>query len=1286
MAVDSDLIATFYNNKNYKKIISKIDASGGFDTCKSKILEEYYIMSCYYLKKPRKLDNTLKIMVALESNNEVLIRLLKTALEQKSNSTVDSIEKNSKKGSKLETNVKALILNSIMKEKYADKNSTTLLVSERICYLLNSKNFYDLKDSKEFIETIRVRVQKIFRTKNYDRIITWLSNLKILEENFLIYRFFILSKRGVGDTESVIRLCEKTIRDLNRPSNIEWILDILYTAGENKLIGELLSNYDINKMTFRANLIYARSLKKLGDIKKSELIIEGAKNALSRQIEEEDMEIETAIKNIKEIGFSGDINLSEHLLFNMISSERFSSKLIKSKKVHEMVNLFQDTLDRQKRIKLADDLEISKMLMKQKSFQTVIRLLKPYIMHGIRNSADLFEFYTLALKNEDLVDQIDELVYSYSNDLKLATAERMANFLEINGLYRQHKILFELMQNDFLDSFKLIRSHFNVLEKYSVSATSESILIRISTIKKPKAGTIIYFVDRYSRMGNFSNIETLMKTIRVNKVTKIICSLRILNINNIRSDMADITNDIMALSIEEKKKSIFMQMIKEFTIVAYRNYEFKKIINVIRKFELDKNFDNQIISTYINSLIDVENYDEVGALLNKYRDDFSDIQRWRFMIEIGNNDEVNNDLDDYNNSKLSPGDDRNLTALLFKLGRFREYIDITKRRIHQGEFTLSTLTRHFYSLYKLGDDFICKLEYKKLYLRFCHKAEKRAIIAILGYDFNLSTDYLDELELSILMEPKGHKISLMIANAFLNLERVDIAFKFFKHALINGQNEFKVIEVGVRIEKLLIDLSIDPLDFSDEQILSKPIYTDVAVIRELIKTLESNKSKKRKKKYSIGIQSHTLDIGGAERQVSYLLNLLHRGKIKSKNYSLITHKTPNLSKYEATYYPKIIDKNIDIIEYIKTPNFEHHVKINSSILDIISHLNILKERRLRNLIQIYMFKNFDIVHTWQDYCNIYGGIAALIAGSRVIMSARTLPPPQKGRLAARSGRSYKECYQLLLTNGNIILTHNSTFGKDEYIRWLGAPKEKNFTIHNGVDVSFTNDNIENINLIESLELEKNSMIIGYVGRFTTDKRPWLFLKTAEEILISNNVKGERSKDLLEWYESNENIINNEDNNRDIKNLERPIHFVMLGDGPQFERAKEIISTSNILNGRIHLMGFSNKVNLYLDEFDCFLLTSKVEGLPNVIIEAQSRGIPVVSTDVGGAKECILEDETGFISSNDDPKNLAGLVIKILSDKKFMKSVGLKSPKFILNKFGEETWSKNMNKLYLEELT
>ena len=71
---------------------------------------------------------------------------------------------------------------------------------------------------------------------------------------------------------------------------------------------------------------------------------------------------------------------------------------------------------------------------------------------------------------------------------------------------------------------------------------------------------------------------------------------------------------------------------------------------------------------------------------------------------------------------------------------------------------------------------------------------------------------------------------------------------------------------------------------------------------------------------------------------------------------------------------------------------------------------------------------------------------------------------------------------------------------------------------------------------------------------------------------------------------------------------------MLGDEPQFDKAREIVKESEILSGKVHFVGFGTRCE-YLRNFDCFLLTSKVEGLPNVVIEAQSCGIPVLSTNV-----------------------------------------------------------------------
>ena len=336
------------------------------------------------------------------------------------------------------------------------------------------------------------------------------------------------------------------------------------------------------------------------------------------------------------------------------------------------------------------------------------------------------------------------------------------------------------------------------------------------------------------------------------------------------------------------------------------------------------------------------------------------------------------------------------------------------------------------------------------------------------------------------------------------------------------------------------------------------------------------------------------------------------------------------------------------------------------------------------MIEIYSEEEYDLAHTWQDYCNIYGGVAALISGvPRVLMSARTLPPPQKGQLASRQGRSYRECYQILLNSEQVLLTHNSDFGNEKYVEWLEVPEEKNITIHNGLDISkWTKETEDEFDLRKELGIRSDGMIVGYVGRFTSDKRPWLFLKIAENILL-NKHGGESSESLLEWYMELEEKNSDEMEEAQDWGEMREIDFVMLGDGPQYEKAKEIIEDSNVLRNRVHLVGFSPMVGEYLRNFDCFLLTSKVEGLPNVVIEAQTCGVPVVSTNAGGSKECLLEGETGMIAYDDSPKEVSRLLFEVLSNDSFSKMAKKNGLRFIERKFGLKTYSKRINKLYSE---
>jgi glycosyltransferase involved in cell wall biosynthesis len=87
--------------------------------------------------------------------------------------------------------------------------------------------------------------------------------------------------------------------------------------------------------------------------------------------------------------------------------------------------------------------------------------------------------------------------------------------------------------------------------------------------------------------------------------------------------------------------------------------------------------------------------------------------------------------------------------------------------------------------------------------------------------------------------------------------------------------------------------------------------------------------------------------------------------------------------------------------------------------------------------------------------------------------------------------------------------------------------------------------------------------------------------------------------------------------------------------------------------------------------DLLLLTSAGEGLPNVLLEAQWVGTPIVTTDVGGAGEAMFEGETGFLGPNDDADAIAALACRILADADFRARAAAAGPGFVRSRFSME---------------
>ena len=76
-----------------------------------------------------------------------------------------------------------------------------------------------------------------------------------------------------------------------------------------------------------------------------------------------------------------------------------------------------------------------------------------------------------------------------------------------------------------------------------------------------------------------------------------------------------------------------------------------------------------------------------------------------------------------------------------------------------------------------------------------------------------------------------------------------------------------------------------------------------------------------------------------------------------------------------------------------------------------------------------------------------------------------------------------------------------------------------------------------------------------------------------------------------------------------------------------------------------------------------------EAFGRVAVEAQSMQIPIVASNIGGSKETIIENETGYLYKNKDPIDLANLITMVMQKNyNSLKSLGIEGRKNVLKKF------------------
>jgi glycosyltransferase involved in cell wall biosynthesis len=144
-------------------------------------------------------------------------------------------------------------------------------------------------------------------------------------------------------------------------------------------------------------------------------------------------------------------------------------------------------------------------------------------------------------------------------------------------------------------------------------------------------------------------------------------------------------------------------------------------------------------------------------------------------------------------------------------------------------------------------------------------------------------------------------------------------------------------------------------------------------------------------------------------------------------------------------------------------------------------------------------------------------------------------------------------------------------------------------------------------------------------------------------------------------------------------------LLIVGNGPLEETLKRLVLERG-LSDAVHFLGIRRDVPALMAAADGYLMSSAWEGLPAVLLEACASGLPIVTTDVGGNREVVLDQETGFVVQPKDPGALAQAMSSVAEMSVLeRRELGIRARQYFAENFSLEKIAKQWGDLYLQYL-
>jgi len=379
----------------------------------------------------------------------------------------------------------------------------------------------------------------------------------------------------------------------------------------------------------------------------------------------------------------------------------------------------------------------------------------------------------------------------------------------------------------------------------------------------------------------------------------------------------------------------------------------------------------------------------------------------------------------------------------------------------------------------------------------------------------------------------------------------------------------------------------------------------------------------------------TLSPGGAERQLTYLAE-----GTRARGHRVEVWISHSLEGSNGHYAPRLRELGVKVRALptrkrtsLRPEGLERSGLSGRALKDLEEHV---AAPSLIPLLQLLLDDPPHVLHCWLDQTNLVGALAGLAAGvPRVLISARNVSPARLPRLLEPW---FRETYHVLANCPRLTCVANSEAGAKDYAAWSESDPAAWKVVTNGFDVeSLVPCSPETRAATRAtLGVAPDDFLVVGVFRLAEEKRPHDFLEVVRRLR-------ERVPRL------------------------RVVHVGSGGLGQEVRAEADRLGLSKVL----HFAGRREDPWTILGAADASLLTSEVEGLPNVALESQALEVPIVLTRAGGAAESIAEGKTGFVCEVGDLEAICERLERLAQDPDLRQRLGARGRERVASEFSLE---------------